>query len=117
MRIFMLFLIALLISVKSFAASRVVTSFRNVYSTTPVTTGAPILVVASLVNSIHQVSVFDSSGNTMKLTITNGANVDTLLIPPGGGDFLAGIPLGAQVQLQAVSANSTLGEIDIDFIY
>lgn len=90
-------------------------SFRNVYSSTNVTTGAPITVIASLANPCLNIAIFDSSGQTMKLII----NLDTanpILIPPGGDAFHLGISGGSLVQLQAVSGIANSGEIDINFL-
>jgi hypothetical protein len=96
--------------------STFVQSFRNVYSSTNVTTSASLSVIALTSQSFSKMSVFDSSGQTMELLITDPAGtVNTLIIPPGGGGFPVSISKGSTIVLEAVSATASTGEIDINF--
>ncbi len=101
--------LALLFTVNAEAAFL---TFRNVYTVTPVTTSTPLVVSASLPAAVRHISIFDSSGQTMKLLVNGSLAV---LIPPGGGEFDVGINGTSAVSLQAVTATASGGEIDINF--
>ncbi len=87
-------------------------TFRNDYTVTPVNTVTPLTVLASSSTSIIRASIFDSSGKTLELLVDGSRRI---LIPPGGVDCSVGIAKGALVQLRAISASATSGEIDINF--
>ncbi len=91
-------------------------SARNVYASVNVTTGAWVQLIASTAAVINCLTVFDSSGQTLKLG-TGGAGVETiaLIIPPGGlgGCVPLRIPAGTRVSIEAISATASSGEIDI----
>ena len=91
--------------------------YRNVYSTTNVTTAAYTQVVASLASNVNIIDIFDSSGQTMVIaTGAAGAEVQKAYIYPGGpGQIPLAIAAGTRVAIRAVSANATLGEINMTF--
>lgn len=105
----MLLLAVMLLSVPFSNASQ---TFRNVYSVTAVDTTTPLEVLAESAETVLSVSIFDSSGRTMELLVDGDR---ALLIPPGGDTFKLGINRGALVELRAVSATASSGEIDINF--
>lgn len=90
---------------------------RNVYSSTNVTTTAFVQLVASTASATSLIEVFDSSGQTMALaTGAAGSEVIQCYIFPGGqGQIPISIAAGTRVSIEAVSANATTGEIDINF--
>lgn len=91
-------------------------SVRNVYSVTPVTTGAWVQLIASTAAEIRALTIFDSSGQTLELG-TGAAASETrlMLVPPGGIDGLltVGIPVGTRLSVRAVSATASVGELTI----
>lgn len=91
--------------------------YRNVYSTTTITTGAYVQIAAITSGLIKEIEIFDSSGQTMKLAVGSaGLEIDQCYIFPGGnGRIPLTIPAGSRISLMAVSANATSGEIDINF--
>jgi hypothetical protein len=90
---------------------------RNEYGVTPVTTGAWVTLVASLASAIKALEIFDSSGQTLEIGIGGiGSEVRQLLVFPGGnGKVPCIIPSSTRVSIRAVSANASVGEIDINF--
>lgn len=100
------------------AARTSVALARNVYSTTNVTTAAYTQLIASTSNTINQLYIFDSSGQT--LVIATGAaasEVDQAYIVPGGNGILnLTIASGTRVSVKAVSATATSGELNITFL-
>jgi hypothetical protein len=90
---------------------------RNVYSSTNVTTGAYVQLVASLAAAVNEVEIFDSSGETLVIATGGaGSEVDQVYVFPGGnGRIPLAIASGARVSIKAVSANATAGEIAINF--
>lgn len=90
---------------------------RNVYSTTNVTTTAFVQLVASTTSATSLIEVFDSSGQTMALA-TGAAGLEVIqcyIFPGGQGQIPISIAAGTRVSIEAVSANATTGEIDINF--
>ncbi len=91
-------------------------SIRNDYTSTSVTTGAWVQLIASTAAVINQLYLFDSSGQTLELG-TGGVASETrkLIIPPGGvdGPVNIAIPSGTRISIRAVSATASVGEIDI----
>jgi len=92
---------------------------RNDYSSTNVTTGAYVQLVASLVNNINEMHIFDSSGQT--LVIATGAaasEVDQFYVFPGGNGKVEVDPAvfasSTRVSIKAISADATAGEISIN---
>lgn len=90
-------------------------SARNVYSTTNVTTGAWVQLIASTAAEINSFFLFDSSGQTLELgTGAAAAETRKLIIPPGGidGPVSLNIPAGTRLSLRAISATASSGELD-----
>jgi hypothetical protein len=109
--------------IESVAAGRTsITTTRNVYSSTNVTTSAYVTLIASTTSPTTKLNVFDSSGQTLYLSYaaTCGAlssTVNTIIIPPGGmGDMDWAIPSGQCLGIIAISANATAGEFDATFL-
>lgn len=94
-----------------------VSTVRNVYSSTPVTTGAWVQLVASTSIAVKEIEIFDSSGQTMELGLGGaGSEVRKLLVIPGGnGKVFCVIPAGSRVSIRAVSGSASVGEIDVNF--
>lgn len=95
----------------------VVTHVRNDYSSTSVTTGAYVQLIASTATDVHEISVFDSSGQTLVLAFGAAASeVDQIYIFPGGnGREPLYIASGTRVSIKAVSGSADTGEIAINF--
>jgi hypothetical protein len=92
-------------------------TIRNDYSVTPVTTGAWVQLVASTLSDVKEIEIFDSSGQTLELGLGgSGSEVRKIIIFPGGnGRIPCQIAAGSRVSIQAISANASVGEIDINF--
>ena len=114
-------LLALLVfttSLLAHAANQNAKMVRTVYTVTPVTTAAYVELVASTAYIVNHISVFDSSGQVLKLaTGAAGAEVDAILIPPGGADLPFKIAAGTRLSIKAVSGNATSGEQDLNLFY
>jgi len=93
-----------------------VTFVRNVYSTTPVTTGAYVQLIASTPAVINYLYIFDSSGQTLEIAFgASGSEIPQFLVVPGGnGPVPVLIPLGTRVSIRDISATASVGEIDIN---
>lgn len=91
---------------------------RNVYSTTAVTTAAYTQLVASLTSAATEIEIFDSSGETLVLAFgAAAAEVDQINIFPGGnGRVMLAIPAATRISVKAVSANASVGELNINFL-
>lgn len=93
-----------------------VDSVRNDYSSTNVTTGAWVELIASTAGAIAHLQIFDSSGQTMELGIGAAASeTRILIIPPGGlsSTYDINIPTATRISIRAISATANSGEIDI----
>jgi len=90
---------------------------RNVYTVTPVTTGAYVQLVASTTLATKEIEIFDSSGQTLVLaTGAIAAEVDQMLIFPGGnGRVKLAIPAASRVSIKAISATADVGENSINY--
>ncbi len=91
-------------------------SVRNLYSSTNVTTGAWVQLIASTAATINSITVFDSCGGTLELgTGAGGAETRKMIIPPGGLDGVIplAIPSGTRLAVKAISATCSSGELDI----
>lgn len=89
-------------------------SVRNAYGTTPVTTLAWVALGITATGREKVWRIFDSSGETLELGVgAPGAEVSSLLIPPGGIDFDSAINgfTGGALSVKAVSGNATVGEL------
>lgn len=106
------------VDVGSSSGRSYVTSVRNPYNGVPVTTGAWVQLIASTGSTINTFTLFDSSGQTLELG-TGAAMSESrkLIIPPGGldGTVPLAIPSGTRVSVRAISADATVGELDITF--
>lgn len=96
-----------------------VTLARNVYSSVNVTTSAYVQLVASLTNSVNEVEIFDSSGQTLVIAVGGaGSEVDQAYIVPGGnGRIPLAIATSSRVSIKAISATANSGEIDVNFYH
>lgn len=107
---------AIPVTVSTTSGKSYVDSARNVYSSTNVTTGAWVQLIASTAGAISQITLFDSSGSTLELG-TGGVGVETrkLIIPPGGidGALPFTIPTATRVSIRAISGTASTGEIDL----
>jgi len=91
-------------------------SVRNDYSSVNVTTGAWVQLIASTAADINELTLFDSSGQTLELGVGAAASESrVLLVPPGGidGTVPLRIPSGTRLAIRAVSATANAGEITI----
>jgi hypothetical protein len=95
----------------------VVSFVRNDYSTTPVTTGAYVELVASAGTAVKEIEIFDSSGESLVLALgAAGAEVNKAYVFPGGnGRIPVQISAGQRLSIKAVSASATSGELLINF--
>jgi hypothetical protein len=105
------------VSVTDFPRLNSVTLHRNNYSTSPVTTGVYVELVASMPAAVKEVEIFDSSGETLVLAIGGvGSEVNKVYIFPGGnGRIPLQISASARLSVKAVSNNATSGELTINF--
>lgn len=95
----------------------VVTTTRNDYSSTSVTTGAWVQLIASTASTINSFDIFDSSGQTLELG-TGAAASETRLVlvfPGGNGRVPVSIAAGTRISIRAVSGTANSGEIDINW--
>lgn len=90
--------------------------YRNVYSSTNVTTSTWVQL-GVLPDIVRQVQVFDSSGQTMELGVgAAGSQVIQFLIIPGGNGILyLNAAMGSVIWVKAVSGTASTGEIDLNF--
>ena len=94
------------------------TTVRNVYSSTNVTSGAWVQLIASTGSATNAIDIFDSSGQTLELG-TGAASSETRLIliyPGGNGPQPVVIPSSTRVSIRAVSGTASVGELDINFL-
>jgi hypothetical protein len=90
---------------------------RLVYSSTNVTTGAWVQLLASVgATAIKEIEIFDSSGETLELGIgASGSEVvQSYIIPGGNGRIPLQIPAGTRLSIKAVSATANSGEIVVN---
>lgn len=95
-----------------------ITLVRVDYSSTPITTGAYVTIATIPTKDVSEISVFDSSGQTLVLAFhTVFTTIDQAYIFPGGnGTIPLLIPLATVVQVKAISADATVGELIINFL-
>ena len=100
------------------AATTVTEFVRNDYTSTSVTTGAYVELIASTSATVTKMRIFDSSGQTLKIATGAAASeVDLFLVFPGGNEEIeVNIPSGTRISIQAVSATADSGEISINLI-
>lgn len=87
------------------------------YSSTNVTSGAYVQIVASTTTAINLVEIFDSSGVALYFATGGaGSEVNQFVIYPGGnGQVPFAIPQGTRLSLKAVSTSATSGTGIINF--
>lgn len=86
------------------------------YSSSNVTTGAWVQLIASTAAAINSLTIFSSCGETIELgTGASSSEARKLLIPPGGldGPVDLSIASGTRVSLRGVSGNCTSGQISL----
>ena len=94
-----------------------VQTLRNDYSSTNVNTSAWVELDASIDKNVTSIEIFDSSGETLKLSVgpASGAEVDTMHIVPGGNGLIGFVMNpGQRLAIRAVSGNATTGELIIN---
>lgn len=89
---------------------------RNDYTSTAVTTGAYVQLIASTAALTNTVEIFDSSGETLVFATGAAASeVDQFYINPGGnGQISFSIPSGTRISIKAVSATASVGYINLN---
>lgn len=94
----------------------VVTTVRNAYATTSVTTGAWVQLVASTSAAIHELEIFDSSGQTLEIgTGAAAAEARLIIVYPGGnGRVPVLVASGTRLSIRAISATASAGELNIN---
>lgn len=105
------------VSVTDFPRLNSVTLHRNDYTSTPVTTGAYVQLIASMPSAVKEIEIFDSSGETLVLAIGGiGSEVNKVYVFPGGnGRIPLQIAAAARLSVKAISNNATSGELTINF--
>ena len=89
----------------------------NDYTSTNITTGAYVQLVASTTNTINNIHIFDSSGQTMILAVgAPGSEVNQVYVQPGGDTFTLRIPAGSRISYKALTANATAGYLIMSFL-
>lgn len=90
---------------------------ENVYSSTNITTAAYVQLVASTTNTMNNIYIFDSSGQSMIFAIgASGSEVPQLYVQPGGGQYTLNIPSGTRIAYKALTANATSGYLTMSFL-
>lgn len=90
---------------------------RNDYVGSPVSTAAYSLLVAATTTDATRFQIFDSSGQTLVIAFgAAGAELDQFFVTPGGIDIDYACPAGTRISIKAVSANATVGEIDLQVL-
>lgn len=90
---------------------------RLVYSSTNVTTGAWVQLLASVGTvSVKEIEIFDSSGETLELGVGDAASEvsKSYVFPGGNGRIPMQISANARLAIRAVSATANSGEIAIN---
>lgn len=88
------------------------------YTSTNVTTGAYVQLLASTSDTVNQLYIFDSSGQTLFLA-TGGAGSESnkiYVVPGGNGLVNLSIASGTRISLKAVSGTASAGEISVTFL-
>ena len=95
---------------------------RTVYSSTNVGTTNWVVLASSLPNTVSQIAVADTSGQTMEIGVcaagaTANSEVRQFLIPAGGITVNMQIPSNQRVSIRAVSAAATTGENNLNLVF
>ena len=83
-----------------------------------VTTSVWTQVLAGVPYTISKISIFDSSGQTLKLGIgAAGSETDmhVIVFPGGNGNVNVNIPPNTRISIKALSATAASGELDINY--
>lgn len=106
------------VSVTNFpAALNYIDRIRLVYSSTNVTTGAWVQLLASVgATAVKEIEIFDSSGETLELGVgAAGSEASKSYVFPGGnGRIPLQIVENSRLSIRAVSATANVGEIVIN---
>lgn len=118
-------LLLFFISPVSFAGSttaiqpgrKLITTVRNAYASTNVTTSAWVELVSSMPVTTSVMEIFDSSGQTLKIGFgASGSEITQLYVFPGGnGTIPVEVPVDTRVSIRAVTGTASSGELDINF--
>lgn len=89
----------------------------NDNSSTNITTGAYVELVASLSGDVTQIDVQDTGGRWLYLAIGAVASeVDTLVIPPGGNGLIPFVASsGARISVKAIDGTANAGYTGVNF--
>jgi len=95
-----------------------IATVRQVYSSSPVTTGSYVELIASLASNCKELQIFDSSGQTLELAVGGSGSESRIIyiFPGGNGNTRVGIASGSRISIKAVSATANLGELLINFV-
>ena len=95
----------------------VIDFLRNDYTGTNVTTGAFVELKAAIAQDCTAIEIFDSSGQTLELaTGSGGSEVVFMRVFPGGNALIpVALAAATRIAVRAVSADATVGEININF--
>ena len=98
------------------SGKNLVTSVRNEYTSTSVTTSAYLTLVSALTSAVTEISIFDSSGQTLQLKLKqNGSFVYPIVFPGGNGREPIAMDSGSSVSIEAITGTANAGEIDLNF--
>lgn len=116
MKQFCILLCSIFFSTWVFAEGNPVGQFRNVYSSTNVTTGAWVTLFSSIPYPVSTIEIFDSSGQTLEIGIgAAGSEIVQLIVLPGGnGPIRYNAPTGARLSIKALSGTANTGELDVN---
>lgn len=107
---------AIPVSLSGTSGSSLVDSVRNDYTSTSVTTGAWVQLIASTSGDVSSIFIFDSSGQTLELGVGAAASEVrvSIIVPGGNGQVPLAIASGSRVAVRAISATASVGELDIN---
>ena len=94
------------------SSKTIVDKVRWNYATTSVTTLTLTTVLNSLSGAVTECDIFDSSGQTLYFAPSTGGSV--IVVPGGNGKVPIVLPATTGIALQAISANATAGEFDLN---
>ena len=115
----LLFFCVCCLSVEAHAAGNVpFATVRVLYSGSNVTTGAWTQISPGFGITINKISIFDSSGQTLKLgvgSIGNETDMHVNVFPGGNGDVTVNITPSTPISIKALSGTASSGELDVNF--
>jgi hypothetical protein len=91
---------------------------RLAYSSTNVTTGAYVELLASTAAEYKEIHVIDTSGQTLKIAFGAAASeVDKIIVPPGGAyPIKLTIPASTRISIRAISSTASTGDVCIQLL-